>query len=1135
MSLRSATTALAAWLLATASVAEPILTWPSLEAPREGRGGLFTSWSADQRQVAEALRRLERADPDRELDTLRRWAAEDPTDLATGDALAVRLWRTGRLPAAVAEFRRVLLLDPAYERSRLNLADLFREIGAPDRAIRELNEGIGLAPASTRLRRCLAELCSSRRRHRDAAEAWRQIAALKAEDPYPLINVAWELALNGQSADAKSALAKALERVAGKPEALLAVAEVHRALGQFAAAQAIWDDTLRRQPSNGPVMAQLGLLHLRDGEFARASERFAQALEQPGADATAFGGAVAAAHARSDRDGVVEFARRMRAAGHTRLVSALLANWWLSEGDAGAVQAVWALVPGGSPEERAAYDQLLSATRDNPEARRRLALLLSQAEVFRSAGWLNAAAAALEAARQLAPSGVAIGLALADCCAAAGDYSRELSLRQELAREAPDSVAACQGLVRAYLERRQWAQADEVNNEFIQRIFDEVESRVTAATRAIGSGDYEAALTHCRAALRRHPLDDRLYRLQLDALLRLGRPADAMLIVRNREGASPTFVPGPLERGLLALTAGQLDEGLAHVQRGFRNAPRDHCLWLLAALLLEKKGDLAAAAVHCQVAAWLQPDCFSTQLAAARAAAHAGLPALGAEAYRAALDLREASPELRLEFADALTSWGRHAEARDLLASIVPATAAQRDAVNSRLAEAWLAQGQAPRALELAQSILSRDAADPVARRVAVLACRDVGDLATAIQVCEAADKAPGARRPDADLGLLYLLDLRYREAEGRLADALASTEGAARASLRTMQAIACIAQGLNDRAVGALADARDALPANARPGEPLLLALGSTGADAAAAALELQSRHDRPSAAMAGWLRSAMARFAANRELAGQALAACVAEAQAWHTRSAELFAAALGRAPEEPWLLYKAAEAHARLRAFEPAVALARRLAAAHPKAGDAHLLLGSLLDSQGAAAEAAAAYTQALSVMDRQAPGPLLSLADRLRTIGRVDEAMEAYRAVLDAKPDHRAACQRLAWLYAAHKPDRLAEAERLATTAAGADPTDAASRDTLGWVLFLARKPEAARGEVLAAVALDPRNALYYYHLGMIDFVRGRRAQARRALRVALRLDPKLADAETARTTLKTLDGAAGALDDGFPMP
>lgn len=1139
MTPRFAAPALIGWLVAAAApraAAEPLITWPSLEAPRAGRGGLFAAWGVDQRQVAEALLRLERAAPDRELEALRRRAAEDPTDLPTGDALAVRYWRTGQLPAAVAEFRRVLMLDPAYERSRLNLADLFRELGARDRAIRELAEGAALAPASTRLRRGLADLYAAQRRHRDAAEAWRQIAALKAEDPYPLINAAAELALNGQAAEAKSVLAKALDRAAGRPDALLAVAEGHRALGQTAAAQALWDDVLKRQPGNGPAMVQLGLLHLCDGEFARAGERFAQALERPGADAAAFGGAVAAAHGRADREGVIELARRMRAAGHTRLVSDLLANWWLSEGDATAVQAVWALLPGGSEEERAAYEQLLRETKDNPEARRKLALLLSQAAVFRSAGWRSAAAAALEAARPLAPASVALGLALADECAAAGDYARELALRQELAREAPDSVAACQGLVRAYLERRQWAQADEVNAEFIQRIFDEAESRIAAATSAIRAGDYEAALAHCRAALRKEPLNERLYRLQLDALLRLGRPAEALLIVRNREGASPTFVPGPAERALLALTAGQPDEGLAHVQRGLRTSPRDPCLWLLAALLLEKKGDLAAAALHYQVLAWLQPDAYSTQLAAARAATHAGLATLAAEAYQAALGLREANTPLRLEFADALTSWGRHAEARDLLAALAPATAAERDAVNARLAEALLAQGQTPQALELAQSILSRDAADPVALRVAVLACRGLGDLAAAIKACEAADQAPGARRPDADLGLLYLLDLRYKEAEGRLADALASAEAAARAALRTMQAIACIAQGLSDRATGALAAARDALPPEAPPGEAFILALGSTGPDAGAKALELLSRYDKPSSHTAGWMRSAMARFAANRELAGTALAACTAEAHGWHARSAELFAAALGRAPGEPWLLYKAAEAHGRVRAFDAAVALARKLAAAWPKAGDALLLLGSLLEQQGAAADAAAAYAQALALMDRQAPGPLLSLADRLHALGKADEAMAAYRAVLDARPGHRAASQRLAWLYAAHKPDRLAEAERLATAAASGDPRDAASRDTLGWVLFLAKRPEAARAEILAALALDPRNALYYYHLGMVDFVRGRREPARRALRVALRLDPTLADAESARTALKTLEGAAGtAPDEGFPMP
>ncbi len=1184
MSTRLSWLATLSCLLAAAAgrvLGGPVVSWPSLEAEPDRRGGLFAAWSVGQRKLLDALHAVERADPDRDIHELQRRLAEDPTDLAAGEALAVRCWRKGQLHDAVDQFRRVLALAPSRASARLRLAELFREIGAPDLAVRELAEGVRLAPSSVPLRAALAELLAALGRHKQAAEAWREVVGTRPTDLAAQLSLARALALAGQQEAAKTVLARASEAGAlspakGEPELLLDLADAYRFLGQWSAASGIWSGILKRRP-HPAALAQAGLLHLREADYKAAREAFERAIELPGPPPPiALAGAAVAAHALGDDEAVIQLSRRLRGAPNPespesgeysrdahdsrfagpRLAATLLADLWLARDDRAAIEAVWAAVPGERQRMLDAYGQFRAATRDAAAKRRELALLLSLAALFREADWVNAAIDPLEAARKIARGSVALGLALADAYAATGQDERELALLEALTRDEPDSVIACQRLVRAYIQRRRWADAEEVNRTFSKRFFDELESRITAAELAIRKGNYEAAVADCRAAMNKNPLDPRPYALVLDALLRAGKLSEATAAIRGREGADPTFVPGPLEEAVLALAEGRPDDALAQARRGIRASPLDHRLWLLAAAVLERKGDLPAAAASCEVASWLQPGSIATRLAFARAAARAvpscepsesgddsrdahdsrvalsGLAALAAEAYREAIKLGDDSLDLRVEFADALDAWGRPDEAIALLTPIEATTAADRDKVSVRLAEALLANRQPLRALELARALLAKDPLNPVARRAAVLACRDLGDLAAAIAVCEASAKVAPVAKPDADLGLLYLLAGRYKEASERLAAATASTEERAqRAELFKAQAAALIAQGLGAEADAALDDARSALAPDATPGDDLVLASALAGGEAKAR--PLLARLEKGSPTRAGWLRTAAARLAANRQTAALVLPACAASAAGWHGRAAELLDAAVKKAPTEPLLLYQCAREYASAGKPDAALVPAQALAAACPKAGDAHFLVASLLDAQGKSDAAVVAYARAVPLLDASATAQRLAAAERLAAAGKPDPAIEALRAVVAAEPGNLAVGQKLAWLLAAHKPDRLAEAEALASAAAKGRPNDPACRDTLGWVLFLAKKPDAARPEVLAAIALQPQEALFYYHLGMIDLVRGRRELARRALRIALELDPKLPDADTARSTLKTLD--AGAAPDGARPP
>ncbi len=1149
---RTLLAALALAAVGTPGRADPITSWPSLEAQRARPGGLFAAWSLDQRNVLAALRAFERADPDRDIAALRRRAADDPADLDTADALAARCARKGLFHQAVPLFQGILELDPTFTRSRLNLAELLRDLGSLDLADQELVAGLKREPDSQVLWRATAELRAARGDASGAAVAWKEVVRLRPDDREALLHHARAWARTGAREAAQAALGRVERAATGthsvasvSPSAQLELGNLQRGLGDLRAAREAWEKLLNG-PARGAAAVQLALLHLYRGEFREANARLGGAgthsvasvspedATPPDGDAMLLAARAAIAQGLGDRDAVLSLCGQIRAVGRPRLAATLLTSLWLAEGDSAAIQAVWAAFPQGGDGAADAYRQLVTLTASTPDSRPALALKLSRAEVLKEAGWLAQAIELLEAAggthsvASVSPqvkSSLVVGEALALCYKAAGRRERELAVRQEVADARPDNPLASSRLVWALIDCGEWTRAEERCRDFLKRFEGDLESRVAGATIAIRKGDYATAKEDWEKIAGKHTADERPYALLLDAIVRSGQFKDGPVAIRGREGTLPTFVPGPLERAILAAGEEKWDEALTQAQRGLRLTPRDHRLWLLAGAALERKGDVGGTAARYRVAAWLRPDQPSLQETLARTASRAGMLAVAADAYRTAIG-QGAPSDVQLEFADALLQWGRQDEAIAVLGAVRPASAAQREAVTLRLAEARLAKGEADQALELVQGLLAKDPGAPSAKRVARMACQAKGDLDGAIKICEAAGPGPDAASADAELGLLYLLARRYREAGEKLDSAGArATEGATRAELRQRQAIALIGQNAPEKALAVLKEIQTELSVRTGRNDDLVVLFAAVGGGAAAEAL--LSQIAKSDATRGGWLRGALPALAKDRALAAMVLTAYEAERSQWHGKAGELFAKAAKSAPDAALWLLEAAEAHANAGQLDAALALARQLVAACPSTAEAYLLLASVLDKQGNAEAALAEHARGAAMLGKQAVSRRRAVADRLRAGGSIEAAIAAYRALLDAAPDDLAAARALASLYAAHKPDLLAEAERLAALAVKGDPSNAAARDTLGWIHFLAKRPEAARPEILAAIALEPRNALHYYHLGMVEFVRSRKERAGRALRIALALDPKLPDAQTARSTLEAIESESPA--------
>lgn len=151
--------------------------------------------------------------------------------------------------------------------------------------------------------------------------------------------------------------------------------------------------------------------------------------------------------------------------------------------------------------------------------------------------------------------------------------------------------------------------------------------------------------------------------------------------------------------------------------------------------------------------------------------------------------------------------------------------------------------------------------------------------------------------------------------------------------------------------------------------------------------------------------------------------------------------------------------------------------------------------------------------------------LALGDVRVELGRLLEAVDAYRQATRLRPKHADAFVRLGAALAAC--ERFDEAEAALEQAAKLTPRDWHALATLGHVRMLRQRwPEAAEA-FTAALKLAPHDAELHYDLGQAHRQAGKVEQAAEAYRQALKCDPKHPPAQRALVELTGATTQAGA--------
>ena len=247
------------------------------------------------------------------------------------------------------------------------------------------------------------------------------------------------------------------------------------------------------------------------------------------------------------------------------------------------------------------------------------------------------------------------------------------------------------------------------------------------------------------------------------------------------------------------------------------------------------------------------------------------------------------------------------------------------------------------------------------------------------------------------------------------------------------------------------------------------------------------------------------------------------LAKALAAQGRANEAVAAfdqAARAAPDDPEPLLALARYQASRAQIDLALATLDRLIAAVPTAGQAYLDRGDLRLLKNDVPGAMDSYRALIKAVPAQAASGHFRLATLYDAQQQWALAEQSYRAAIQVDPTYVAAYNNLAFMLA-NRGQKLDEAQRLAQRAVELAPQVPATLDTLAWVYRARGNLEAAAKTLDRAIAAQPGNPVFHYHLGIVQSDQGRKAEAQASLRRALEIDPKFRGADDARTRLEKL--------------
>lgn len=230
--------------------------------------------------------------------------------------------------------------------------------------------------------------------------------------------------------------------------------------------------------------------------------------------------------------------------------------------------------------------------------------------------------------------------------------------------------------------------------------------------------------------------------------------------------------------------------------------------------------------------------------------------------------------------------------------------------------------------------------------------------------------------------------------------------------------------------------------------------------------------------------------------------------------------FEAAAQAFPDKPGPLLAMARYQVSLKKIDAALSTLDRLIAAQPSVGLAYLDRGDLMLLKNDVPNAVKAYQAMIKAAPESSAQAQLRLGSIFEAQQKWQEAEQAYRAAIKQSPKIIVAYNNLAFMYA-NRGVQIDEAKRLIAKAAELAPGLPAILDTQAWVQRAAGDLDSASKTLLKAIAAQPKNPAFHYHLGIIQSEQGLNKEASASFKQALEINAQFPQADDARERLGKL--------------
>lgn len=649
------------------------------------------------------------------------------------------------------------------------------------------------------------------------------------------------------------------------------------------------------------------------------------------------------------------------------------------------------------------------------------------------------------------------------------------------------------------------------------------EVQIKTGTLLLMNGRFEDARSKARHVLERDPNNVAAQILLGNALAGLGDLDGAVSQIEEAMRLEPAAAAPYSNLAIVRLAQGQQDEARKAFEKAVELEPASVHAWLALAHFQWAVGEVDPAEKSLLRAFALDPKNALTNRALATLYLSSGR-APQAEHYLSAIVGTSRSPLAQFMLADYYSLVNRAADARRILAPLVRDKGTFAEA-QARLAQLEYDAGRLDAANSALEEVLRQEPSNARALRMKARWLAVEGKRGKAIERATAAVNAnPRSIAGLYLLGLLQAGAAQFDKATKSFNEVLRLNPRATAAQIQ-LSSLA-LAQGDPTTAVQfaeqALRGAPDDLSARVGLARALL---GQHDTERAATAIKTLVK-EYPAASVVyeldGALRVQKSDLSGARSAFARALQLNPRSADALFglteidVREKNLIAArnrleaGLVANPDDPALLLLAGRVHLALTEYAKAERVLRLAIGIDPANPDPYMLLGQIYETQQKLEAARAEFDDLARRNDKDMSARTMS-AMIVHAQGNVEGAKKRYAEILAADSGSPVAANNLAWIYA-EEGANLDAAVQLAKQAVEALPENAELHDTLGWIYYRKQLPRSAIGPFEAAIARDPENPTFRYHVGLAYAETGDVVRARDAFEMALKLRPDFADAK-----------------------